>query len=450
MNVRFSAAACPRFSAAPAARIRTRPRLRRALAIVMTAPSLMWGQDSLRLGALHTDAMRLDPRTQQIALHDAASRIRLATIRADARPVLGVEGRAQYQSEVTRFPGGGAATPFTPPHDTYDAYLTARQSLFDPTLGPRRAVEQAQRGEAQAQVRTTLYALRTEVNDAFFTATSLQERIAAIDITLADLSARLREATQRLALGAALPGDTAALAATIAQRQQDRLRASGDRAAALGRLALLTGHTLRDDAPLVLPQLRAAVAATHSASGHRGRPEYAQFDATRDRLDTQARATSAQLQPRLSAFGRAGYGKPGLNALGQEFQFYWLGGVQVQWAPWTWGNTSRERELLRVQREIVATNEAAFTASLRRGLEQSLASMTRLDSALVLDDRVVALRELVEREAAAKLRESAITAAEYVDRNQELLAARVARSQRRVELAAMQAAYLTLLGIELP
>jgi outer membrane protein TolC len=167
-------------------------------------------------------------------------------------------------------------------------------------------------------------------------------------------------------------------------------------------------------------------------------------------LATQERAVSAQVKPRVSAFGRAGYGKPGLNALGQDFQFYWLGGVQLQWAPWNWGSSARERELLRVQREIVATNEAAFTASMRRHLEQTVASMTRLDSALLLDDRVVALRELVEREAAAKLRESAITAAEYVDRNQELLAARVARAQRRVELAAMQAAFLTLLGVELP
>jgi outer membrane protein TolC len=420
-----------------------------ALGMTFLATSLA-AQDSLRLGVLHADATRLDPRAQQVALNDAASRVRLASIRADALPAIGVEGRGQYQSEVTRFPGGGAGfTPPTPPHDTYDAYLTARQSLFDPTLAPRRAVERAQLGETQAQLRTSLYALRAEVNDAFFTAAAQQERIAAIDVTLADLSARLREASQRFALGAALPGDTAAIAATIAQRHQDRLRAGGDRAAALARLSLLTGHTFRADAALVVPDLRAMLAASVAAQG-RGRPEYAQFDATRERLAIQERATSAQLQPRLSAFGRAGYGKPGLNALGQDFQPYWLGGVQLQWAPWNWGSTSRERELLRVQREVVATNEAAFTASMRRHLEQTLATMARLDSALALDDRVVALRELVEREAAAKLRESAITAAEYVDRNQELLAARVARAQRKVELAASQAAYLTLLGIELP
>jgi len=408
-------------------------------------------QDSLRLGALHADALALDPRQRQLALHAAATAVRLRSIRADALPSFGVEGRAQYQSEVTKFPGGGPFTPPTPPHDTYDAYILARQSLFDPTLGPRRAVERAHLVESQAQVRTSLFALRQELNDAFFAAASLQERIATIDVAIADLAARLRETGQRFAAGTALPGDTAAIAATIAQRLQDRLRLSGDRAGALSRLSALIGRDVAESGTLVLPDLRARVdESIASIDRLRQRPEYGQFDATRERLARQEQATSAQLKPRLSAFGRLAYGKPGLNALGQDFQSYWLGGVQVQWAPWNWGTTSRERELLRIQREMVATNESAFTLGVRRSLQQSLASMSRLDSTLALDERVVALRETVEREAGAKLREGAITAADYVDRNMELLSARVARIQHRVELAYARATFLTMLGVELP
>jgi outer membrane protein TolC len=419
--------------------------------VSVAAPVALTAQDSLRLSALHADALGLDPRQRQIALQAAATEVRLRTIGADARPAFVVDGRAQYQSEVTRFPGGGAFSPPTPPHDTYDAHVLARQSLFDPTLGARRAVERAQLGEAQAQVRTTLFALRHEINEAFFTAASLQERIATIDVAIADLAARLRDTRQRFAAGAALPGDTATLAATILQREQDRLRLSADRAAALARLSALVGRDVSRTPALVAPDLRDRVERTVAAlDALRQRPEYAQFDATRERLSRQEAATSAQRKPRISAFGQAGVGKPGLNALGQDFQSYWLGGVQLQWAPWNWGSTSRERELLQIQREIVATNEAAFTAGMRRGLEQSLASISQLDSTLALDDRVVALREVVEREAAAKLREGAITAAEYVDRNMELLSARVARIQHRVELAFARATFLTTLGVELP
>jgi outer membrane protein TolC len=152
----------------------------------------------------------------------------------------------------------------------------------------------------------------------------------------------------------------------------------------------------------------------------------------------------------VSAFGRLGYGRPGLNPLSEQFDTYWLAGLEVRWTPWNWGTVGRERELLRVQSEIVTSNEEAFALALRRNLEQSRAAIARLETMLALDDRVVALRQTVEREAAAKLRESAITAAEYVDRNTDLLEARVARILHRVELARARATFLTLLGVELP
>lgn len=421
-----------------------------ALVVAAPLPAPLPAQDSLRLGALQSDALRLDPRERQLALHASASDLRMRTIRATALPTLSVDGRAQHQSEVTTI-GGPIPGISPPPLDSYDAQLNGAQSLFDPTLGPRRAVERAQLAESHAQVRTTLYALRTEINEAFFTAASVAERIAAIDAAITDLASRLREAGQRFAAGAALPGDTAAIAAALMQRQQDRLRLTGDRGAALARLSALVGRPIRETEPLAMPDLSRPVGdAVASLDRLRRRPEYAQFDATRERLARQERAASAQQLPRLSAFGRLGYGRPGLDMLSTDLHTYWLGGVQVSWAPWNWGTTSRERELLEIQREIVATNEAAFTQSMRRALEQSIATMARMDSTAALDDRVVALRALVEREAAVRLREGAITAADYVDRSTDLLEARVARIQHRVELAHARATFLTMLGVELP
>jgi len=76
--------------------------------------------------------------------------------------------------------------------------------------------------------------------------------------------------------------------------------------------------------------------------------------------------------------------------------------------------------------------------------------MARLDSTLALDEQIVVLREQIEREAAVRLREAAITAAEFVDRSSELTAARLLRAQHRVELAQARANYLTLIGVDVP
>ena len=409
-------------------------------------------RDSLSLGAVHREALHLDPRQRQLDLQSRATALRLENIDAERKPQLSIDGQAQYQSSVTEI---GIKLPNvsvpTPPHDTYDAHLGAQQTIYDPTVNARRAVERAQLAESQAQTRATLFSLRQEINDAFFTAALIQERLGAIDAAIADLSSRLRETVTRFRDGAALPGDTAAIAASLLQREEDRLQLRGDRAAALARLSELIGRPVSDAERLSVGDYSAEVARTmRSFDTLRLRPEYAQFAAARDRLAKQIEVEASQQKPRVSAFGRAGYGRPGLNVLSRDFQSYWLGGVQVHWAPWTWGNTDRDRQAVALQQEIVSTNEAAFASGLRRGVQQSMATMARLDSTLALDARIIALRERIDAETRAKLREGVVTAADYVDRSTDLLTARLLLVQHRVELVQARATYLTTLGVEVP
>jgi outer membrane protein TolC len=214
-------------------------------------------------------------------------------------------------------------------------------------------------------------------------------------------------------------------------------------------LAQLIGRTLDETDVVVVPDLTTAVAEARAAIADvRARPEYAQFASTRDRLAQQASVIAAREQPRVSAFARAGYGKPGLNLLNRSFDPYWLAGVQVQWTPWTWGAVSRERESLELEQQIATTNEAAFTESVRRAVQNDLANIDRLEAAIVLDDRIILLRERIERETRIRLQEAVVTAAEYVDRNTDLLQARLARAGHVVELAQSRARLLTTIGIE--
>jgi len=406
--------------------------------------------DTVRYSELLTAATSADPRQQQIGLYERASSLRLQSIAAERLPAISVDGQAQYQSVVTQIATTVPGVTFPQlPHDTYDTHLGAEQTLLDPTRDARRAVEQARLAESRAQVRGSLFGVRQELADAFFSATSLQERIAETDAAIADLAARLRETVIRFREGAALRGDTASLAAAIDERRQDRMSLVSERSAALARIALLTGRPLANEAVLIAPPTASAARdVARALDTLRIRPEYEQFAATRDRLARQSDLASAQERPHLSAYGRVGYGKPGLNVLNLTFQSYWLAGVQLHWTPIRWGTTSRDREELEVERAIVATNEAEFSRSLARAVQPTLATIARLDSTLVLDEQVVALREQVVREAQIQLREGAITAATYADRSSELLLARLRRVQHRVGLEQARVTLLNTLGVE--
>ena len=413
--------------------------------------------DSLRLPTLVSDALRADPRQRQLALQERNTSLRLQSIDAERLPELSGNGQAAYASRVVELPIKlpGAALPL-PPHETYDAHAEFTQTLLDPTRGPRRTLEHAELVENEAGVRVTVYGIRADVEEAFFTAAGDAERTASMEATIADLEGRLAETRDQLRAGTALPADTATIAATLLQRRQDDLQLRADEGAARARLAELVGRELPANAPLALPDRAVALAADALRAALRAgndphdRPEFAQFAATRGRLAAQEAQAAAELRPHVAAFSHVGIGKPGPNFFNQSFQDYWTAGVQAQWTPWNWGTDRRDREELELQREIATTNEAAFASNVRRATQVDLAAIDRLAPTLALDDSIIVLREVALKEARAQREEGVLTAAAYLDRSTDLLAARLARTDHRVTLAQARVHLLNTLGIELP
>ena len=423
-----------------------------AAATPVRAQQMPASPDSLRLGALHQEAVAHDPRQRQFTLLTRQTELRLRNLSAERLPSFRAEAQAQYQSDVFTAPsrqGGGTLFP-SPSKDTYDGHVSVEQAILDPTIGVRQRVERAQLAESEAEVRTALYDLRREVNDAFFGAALLAERRHILAATMADLEKQLDEARVRVREGAALPSDTATIQATLLQRRQDDAEVEADRQAALVRLTELVKRPVSGTEPLALPDLTTATAqARQGLDSLRARPEYEQFARTREVLARQQQQVSADQKPRLSAFGEAGYGRPGLNPVSDSFDSYYLAGLKVRWAPWNWGSNAREREAIAVQREIVVSEEAAFTSRLTRDVQNDLADIDRLDAALALDDQIVSLRERVDAETGARFHEGVVTASEYVGRSTDVLEARLARAAHRIEQVQARARFLTSLGLEI-
>ena len=432
-----------------------RATLSKALAgaLLLVATSGMTAQsqtvDSLRLDRLHTAAAQRDPRARLLAIREAQSALRLRTIAAERLPSIAGSAQAQHQSVVTRFPAPPGGVVPTLPHDTYDANVAVTEPLLDPTRSARVMAEQAQLARAQADVAAALYGVREQVNTSFFAAAALAVRREAVSATIADLEAQTRIVESRVRNGTALQSELSALRAELLRRRQDDAQLLAERDAALRVLSDLTGITFPRDVTPALPELERRVAEVRARQDSIvARPELERFERMREVIARQADVVDAQAKPRVSAFARAGVGKPGLNMLSTRPESYWIGGVQVQWNPLDWGRTARERQTLALERDAVETESAAFRDALRRATVSDLASIDRLQRTLAADDQIIALREQIVRETAARFRESAIIAAEYVDRQTDLLTARVTRGLHRVELAQARAAYLTTLGLE--
>src|SRR4030095_10220367 len=212
---------------------------------------------TFELAALQRAAIEADPRMRQLRLLVEQSELRLRNTALGPMPAGARAGLAQYQSDVVHAPFTlpGGETIFSPPKATLDAGIRIEKPLLDATLDARSGLERSQLAEQQARVRTALFGLRQQVNDAFFAAAALQARAGALAATVADLQARLDEVNARVAQGTALPGEAAAVEATRLHSRQDEDELRTNREAALARLAILVGQPLRDGDLLPLPNV---------------------------------------------------------------------------------------------------------------------------------------------------------------------------------------------------
>lgn len=413
-----------------------------ALPITLTAQGTT---DTLTLGALHRLAQTVDPRARQASLLREQSAARQASIRREWLPVPTGQFTGQYLSDVPSVGGVPGIGPIGPLNHQYDAQVTLRQTLLDPTRASRQRVEAQQLAESEAALRSTLYGQRLQVNDAFFAVLHRQVQQRVHQVAIDDLTERRRLMQRRVEAGSALPSEALQLDAELVRRQQALAEARSEEAVARYQLADLTGHPIAPGTVLLPPSDGPAA----DPSSSRARPEYALFDRSRSLLRERDATAAAKDRPRLSFVTRTGYGRPGLNALGRTFDSYVSTGVQIDWTPWNWGATSREREILRATAQTIETNERAFTQTIRRAANADEQRLQLLATLAEEDEQILILRERILAEARVRYDEGELTTADYINRASELLTATLDRESRRVRMAETRARYLTTIGQEI-
>jgi outer membrane protein TolC len=409
-------------------------------------------QDTLGVERLQEAALKSDPRANQRALLRAATDLRLEVIAADRLPQLEINGQATHQSDVTRPTFGipGVTVPDFP-KDRWQTTLDVEQRLYDGgDVARRRELEEARHAESQAALDVALYELRSDVNSAFFSAFLFEKRSAEYDALVAGLDARLAAVRARVESGTALGRDAAEIEAERVRAGLQRDEARASRRAGLAILADLVGEPVDTTAVLVLPSdepERNQPADLDTVAALRRRPEFDQLRQSRARLDREVAYTSAENRPKVFAFGQAGVGLPGLDQFRTSSDAFWQAGVKVEWRPWTWRSAGRKAAAYRLQQDVVATEEKALGRRLARAVVTDLEDIGRLKAALADDERIVALRTEVERQARAQYDEGAITTPDYVETRTDVLEARLTLERHRVELAQARSRYLTTLGI---
>ena len=394
--------------------------MKHVLLIFLLPVQLAVAQSEIHLDSCYVWARNNYPNLKQSELWQEFTSLKQQNLAKNNMPRVTLNGQATYQSAVTQLPISIAGVNIpTVSKDRYNAYAELQQNIWDGGLTQsNKALEDAILKSRLSELEVELYKLKEQVAQAFFTILITAKQTAVIQAQIKTINERLKMVNSAIKNGAMEKSDALVLQAEILHLEQSKVELAAAKNAAVQMLSILTGEKLSENSNYAFTPIPAVINADLL------RPEIDFFASQHDQLDRQKTALSKNRNPKLFGFGKVGYGKPGLNVLLDEFKGYYLLGVGVSWNAFDWKTTSREKQVLQVQQEMLRSQEATFRQSIQLLLAQQNAQISKLRTMLENDKKMVALRTDITQSAASKLENETITTSDYI---QELQAETVAR-----------------------
>lgn len=376
------------------------------------------------------------PLAQQKALTIVAGNMAEKNQNLAWLPQVTINAQATYQSEVTSFPvklPGVDVEELS--KDQYKGTLEIIQPIYDGGLvNQQRKLEQVNTQIESQQVEADIYQLKQKVNSYFFTALLMDENRQLMDIVTAELNNNIKKVSAQAANGIATNSNVDVLKAELLKTSQKTIEFNAIKKGAVQMLEIITGTAIAEGTIFTRP--------TGTAMGEDAtvlRPELKLFDFQKQLFQQQSKLISAKSNPKISFFANSGYGRPGLNQLKNEFQWFYIGGLKLSIPITSQFTKQREKNVIKIREQVVDKRKENFLNVNRQQLAQQKNEVEKYRQLVASDADIVALRTKIKENASFKLANGIITSTDYVTElnaeNQALL------NQKLHEIQLLQAEY---------
>jgi len=404
--------------------------------------SLLMAQEPVTLEQCQRWARENHPVLKQSGLYQKILTLKNETNATAFLPQVTLNGQATYQSDVTKIAISlPNMTIPTVDKDQYKLYLDLRQTIWDGGLSKaRELINETENAGNRQQVEVELYQLKEKVNQFYFTSFLIQENLKILEKKTGTLGERRKIMESAVKNGMALSSELDQLLAELITTDQLVLELKNNHETVLSALSILTGKEVDQmqnleltTKPIVLDQPMM-------------RPEIDLFAKQNELLNANSEILKKQRNPKLFGFGQAGYGKPGLNMLNNEFDTYYLLGIGFNWNVLDWKSTSRQQQVFKLQQEILQTKQETFVRTIDLASDQQNKQIVRLTELLKTDQDLIQIRERITKTSASKLENGAINTADYIQDLNAETTAKLTLETHKIQLKEAQIKLLNIKG----
>ena len=401
-----------------------------------------WAQEKITLEKCYELVEKNYPLAKQNQLLQSQSELQTNILEKEKLPKIALNAQATYQSEVTQVPFSMPNATIEPLNkDQYRATLDVNQLLYNG--GAIKAQTQLKASQIKTQqklVDINLYQLKNLVNQYYFGLLLGQEKEELLLTKRKLLQEKNREIQVAVKFGAVLPASEQVIEAEIIKINQQLNDLKYDQLSLWQHLEELSGTAFNTNAKLAIPE-------NFSSINDVNRPELELFELQKQQIEASQKVIATSNAPKLNAFLQGGYGNPALNMLNNSFETFYMTGIKLNWTLFDWNKTKKEKEVLEISKQIVASEKETFEVNQKRQLQEINFEIGKMETQLKSDKEIIQLREKIVRSAEAQMKNGVITSSDYLNEVTQLFESKITEKTHQIQLQLAKANHQIIKGI---
>lgn len=350
------------------------------------------------------------PLIRQQGLLEKTATLTVGNLAKGYVPQLTFGGQASYQSDVTKVSIPNAPFVVEPPSkDQYRLTMDVSQIIYDGGLiRNQQELSRLQAANESSRLELEMYRLQERVDQLYCSILFIDAQLDQLKLVKTDIQTGINKVNAQLENGVAFKSALNTLKAEALKIDQRRIELTTMRKGLIEVMGILTDTLLTENVQLEMPDLKG-----FRAEGAIQK-QLNLFKAQQDLNVRQLDILRSKSLPKASAFLQAGYGRPGLNMLRNEFQWFSIGGLRLNWSISNLYTAKNEKELNALAASTIAVQQETYLKNANAQVKQQLAEIEKFSQLIASDKEIINLRNAVKESAAAQLEAGVITASDYV------------------------------------
>ena len=361
------------------------------LSALLIVPQLGWSQQTLNIDSCYALAKRNYPLIKQFELIEKSKEYSISNANKAYLPQMSITAIGAYIDGMPSIsmPGSEAKEQ----NLQFVGIGQLNQTLWDGgTTRTQKNVIKATAEVDKSNVEVNLQSLRERVNQIFFGILVIDEQVRQLDILNDNLQRSLKKIQLSKDNGLAFQSDVDEVKAEILNIEQKKIEFRYTRKGYVNMLSYLIGQSLNEGVQLDKP-----VSLESYSSLSNGRAELKYYTNQRKLVEAKSAYNTVGNMPKVSLMGIGMMMQPGISFGTSTFNHIMLGGVSVSWSTANLYKTSNNKQLDKIQYDVISNQQETFEFNTNLQLKQASDEIEKQHAIVSKDNEIIALKENITK-----------------------------------------------------